>query len=244
MFHRGFAFRAFFCDTIELMDVRILPSLLAADFGNLAEGCRRAESAGADALHLDIMDGHFVPNLSFGPDVVSMARRVTRLPLNVHLMMSQPDRYAERFVAAGAATVQIHVEASCQVANVLAAIRARGAGCGVTLKPATPAEALFPLLGLVDEVLVMTVEPGYGGQSFMADMLPKIAAIRKAANARGRRELTLMVDGGIDAGTAARCAAQGANAFVAGSALYRLTDMAAGVREMRTAALASLNLEP
>jgi len=226
------------------MDVRILPSLLAADFGCLADGCRRAETAGGDALHLDIMDGHFVPNLSFGGDVVAMARRATRLPLNVHLMMEQPDRYVDRFVDAGAATVLIHIEASCPVADVLAAIRRRGAACGVTLKPGTPAAAVAPLLGLVDEVLVMTVEPGYGGQAFMAGMLPKLATIRRAANALGRRELTLMVDGGIDVATAALCAAQGANAFVAGSSLFRLADMGAGVRAMRAAAAASLRTEP
>jgi ribulose-phosphate 3-epimerase len=226
------------------MDVRILPSLLAADFGCLADECRRAEAAGGDELHLDIMDGHFVPNLSFGSDVVAMARRVVRLPLNVHLMMEQPDRYVDRFVDAGASTVLIHVEAACPVPDVLAAIRRRGVRCGVTLKPATPAAAVAPLLGLVDEVLVMTVEPGYGGQSFMTGMLPKLAEIRRAANARGCRELTLMVDGGIDAATAARCAAQGANAFVAGSSLFRLADMGAGVRAMRAAASASLQTEP
>jgi ribulose-phosphate 3-epimerase len=226
------------------MDIQILPSLLAADFGCLADGCRRVEAAGGDALHLDIMDGHFVPNLSFGSDVVAMAHRVTRLPLNVHLMMERPDLYVDRFVKAGAATVLIHVEAACPVIAALAAIRGLGAHCGVTLKPATPAAAVVPLLGLVDEVLVMTVEPGYGGQSFMAGMLPKLAAIRRAANALGRRELTLMVDGGIDAVTAAQCAAQGANAFVAGSSLFRLDDMGAGVRAMRAAAAASLQLEP
>lgn len=226
------------------MDVLILPSLLAADYGCLADGCRRAEVAGGDALHLDIMDGHFVPNLSFGSDVVAMAHRVTRLPLNVHLMMERPDLYVDRFIDAGAATVLIHVEAACPVVEVLAAIRRRGIYCGVTLKPATPAVTVLPLLELVDEVLVMTVEPGYGGQAFMADMLPKLAVIRRAAQTLGLNKLTLMVDGGIDAATAARCAAQGANAFVAGSSLFRLADMSAGVRDMRAAAAASFQLEP
>jgi len=219
------------------MEITILPSLLAADYGRLGDESRRAEASGADALHLDIMDAHFVPNLSFGPDVVAMAKRVVpSFPRNVHLMLSEPNRYYARFVDAGATSVQIHVEASCNVGETLAAIRARGVRNGITLKPATPASAVFPFLSQVDEVLVMTVEPGYGGQSFMADMLPKIAAIRREAIRQGAPNLMLMVDGGINDATAARCAAHGANAFVAGTTLFRATDMKAAVANMRDAA--------
>jgi ribulose-phosphate 3-epimerase len=219
------------------MDIAILPSLLAADVGCLAGECRRVAASGAEALHLDIMDAHFVPNLSFGPDVAAMAHRtVPALPLNVHLMMTHPQNYAARFIDAGAATVLIHVEAECDVAATLADIRKRGVRTGVTIKPATPAESVFPFLPQVDEVLVMTVEPGYGGQAFMDAMLPKLAVIRREANRLGRANLQLMVDGGINTATAAACAARGANAFVAGSSLFRLADMRAGVVEMRNAA--------
>ena len=163
------------------LKVQILPSLLAADCGRLAEECRRVVESGAEALHLDIMDAHFVPNLSMGPDIVAMARRTVKLPLSVHLMMSRPTDFAARFVEAGGASVQIHIESSCNVPAVLAAIRRAGARCGLTLKPATPPEAVFPLLRNVDEILVMTVEPGYGGQAVIPAMLPKIAAVRRQA---------------------------------------------------------------
>ncbi len=215
------------------MHVTILPSLLAADFGRLEEGARRAEQAGADALHLDIMDGHFVPNISFGPDVVAMARRTVRLPLNVHLMLSNPDRHAARFMDAGADTLLIHVEASCDVAAVLKEIRARKVRPGLTLNPDTPAEAVFPFLDQVDEVLCMTVHPGYGGQAFIETVLPKLRAVRDYATRAGHPDLTIMVDGGINHETAARCAAGGANAFVAGTFLYRASDMAAELQRMR-----------
>ena len=169
------------------MAVQILPSLLAADYGALAADITRAFRSGADALHLDIMDAHFVPNLSFGPDVVSLCRRVEpAFYRHVHLMMTRPDLYLEVFAKAGAQTIQIHVEADCDLHAELPRIRALGARPAIVLNPETPVEAVYPYLALCDEVLVMTVHPGYGGQSFIADCLPKVAALR----ARARRAAT------------------------------------------------------
>ena len=224
--------------------IRILPSLLAADVGALAEGCRRAEGAGSDELHIDIMDAHFVPNLSFSPDTVVMARRVIKLPLSVHFMMDEPQRYAARFMDAGAASLFVHVEPSHDIHATLDVIRARGVRCGLVLNPETPASAVFPFLREVDEVLCMTVRPGYGGQSFMPEVLPSIATVRRAANDVGNANLVLMVDGGITLQTAVQCAAHGANAFVAGTSLFKMADMAAGVCEMRAACVAAFRAEP
>ena len=221
------------------MNIEILPSLLAADSGHLADGARRAETAGGDALHVDIMDGHFVPNLSFGPDVVAAVRRAVTFRLNVHLMLTHPDRYAQRFAEAGADAISFHVEAECDVAATLAAIRGFDLPAGLVLKPATSADAIRPFLGQFDFVLVMTVEPGYGGQSFMADMLPKIREVRAIAEREAQTPFPIMVDGGIGAATAARCAAAGATQFVAGNSLYSAPDMGAAVAAMRAAAQAA-----
>ncbi len=218
---------------------RILPSLLAADTGHLADEALRAQTAGADELHLDIMDGHFVPNISFGPEVVRMAKKLLTVPLNVHLMLSRPDRYLERFVSAGAHTVQIHVEASCDVPAALAEIRRLGAVPAVVINPETPVEALEPVLPLADEVLCMTVHPGYGGQSFMPEVLPKVAAVAGRLRALGRPGVPVMVDGGISLQTVSAAAAAGATAFVAGSALFRAADMASDIRAMRDLARAA-----
>jgi ribulose-phosphate 3-epimerase len=221
------------------VNISILPSLLSADFGRLAEGAQQAERAGGDALHLDIMDGHFVPNLTFGPDVVAAVRRAVKFPLNVHLMLTHPDAYVERFADAGADAISFHVEADCDVAATLAAIRARNLPAGLVLKPATAAAAIRPFLGRFDFILCMTVEPGYGGQSFMADMLPKIAQVRSIALQEVPHPFPIMVDGGIGAGTSARCAAAGASQFVAGNSLYSAPDMGAAVTAMRTTAAAA-----
>jgi ribulose-phosphate 3-epimerase len=216
------------------MKFTILPSLLAADPGYLADGANKAEQAGADELHLDIMDGHFVPNISMGPAVVAMARRHVRIPLNVHLMLSRPDLYLKTFIEAGADTVLIHIEAECDVVESLHRIRELGARPGITLNPDTDPAMLFPVLGMVDEVLVMTVRPGYGGQRFMEQMLPAIRAVRDEAERLGRPELSIMVDGGINHETARLCAQQGASAFVAGTFLYSSADMADEIRKLRS----------
>lgn len=216
------------------MNVQVLPSLLAADFGCLAAEIRRVAESGADALHLDIMDAHFVPNLSFGPDVVALAKRTCPgLFRNVHLMLSRPDLYIDRFIDAGADAVQIHVEADCDIWAGLAAIRRRGVRAGLVSRPQTPAAALYPYLPLCDEVLFMTVNPGYGGQVFMSEVLPKIAALRAHADAEGQGALDIMVDGGINFETAKLCADSGANQYVAGSFLFKQADMAAAVVRMR-----------
>ena len=211
------------------MKLEILPSLLAADFGRLSDEILRAEASGADALHLDIMDPHFVPNLSFGPDVVALSRRTAPgFYRNVHLMMSRPDLYLEKFAAAGAQTIQIHVEADCDLHVELARIRSLGVKPAIVLNPETPVERIAPYLDEVDEVLVMTVHPGYGGQSFIADCLPKVSWVRER-----RPGLDIMVDGGVNGDTAVESVKAGANQLVAGSYLFRQSDMAAAVADMR-----------
>ena len=222
------------------MKVKILPSLLAADFGHLEEGARRAEACGADELHLDIMDGHLVPNLSMGPAVVEMARKAVNIPLNVHLMMTNPDQHVQNFVDAGADTVLIHIEAQCNVPEVLENIKGLGVRCGITLNPDTPADMVFPVLCIVDEVLCMSVHPGYGGQKFIDSVLPKIRSIRDQANSYDMSSLDIMVDGGINYDTAVLCAAQGANEFVAGTFLYNAEDMTAATARLREVTAAAL----
>jgi ribulose-phosphate 3-epimerase len=212
-----------------------MPSLLAGDFGNLEASAKKAEAAGGDALHLDIMDGNFVPNISMGPDVVRMARRAVRIPLNVHLMMVRPDWHVKSFREAGADTLLIQVESACDIPATLANIRELGMKPGIVLNPETPAEAAAPYLGEVDEVLCMTVHPGFGGQSFMPEVLPKIRALRRMAKA-----VNIAVDGGIDLKTVVLVAAAGANSIVAGSSLYRTINMAADLKLMREKAEAAL----
>ena len=212
------------------MKTQILPSLLAADFGRLADEILRAEASGAEALHLDVMDAHFVPNLSFGPDVVALAARTAPgFYRNVHLMMTRPDLYLEAFAKAGAQTIQIHVEADCDIHTELKRIRAMGLKNAIVINPETPVEHLFPYLDEIDEALVMTVHPGYGGQKFIGDCMPKVEVLRKM-----RPGLDIMVDGGINAETALIAAKAGANQFVAGSYLFKQADMKAAVDAMRT----------
>ena len=212
------------------MKTQILPSLLAADFGRLADEILRAEASGAEALQLDVMDAHFVPNLSFGPDVVALAAKTAPgFYRNVHLMMTRPDLYLEAFAKAGAQTIQIHVEADCDIHTELKRIRAMGLRNAIVINPETPVEHLFPYLDEIDEALVMTVHPGYGGQKFIGDCMPKVETLRKM-----RPGLDIMVDGGINAETALIAAKAGANQFVAGSYLFKQADMKAAVDAMRT----------
>lgn len=195
------------------------------------------QAAGADMLHVDIMDGHFVPNLSIGPDVTAALHRCVRLPLDVHLMLSDPLDYVQRFAEAGAAALTFHIESDSPAADTLDAIHSLGCRAGLALKPATPAEAAFPYLGRCESVTVMTVEPGFGGQAFMPDMLKKISALRREILRRGL-SADIEVDGGIDCRTAPEAAKAGANLLVAGSALFGAQDYTQAVSRLRAAAAA------
>jgi ribulose-phosphate 3-epimerase len=205
----------------------LAPSILAGDHAALAESASVVERLGIPWLHLDIMDGHFVPNLTFGPETLAALRRAgSRLFFDTHLMLDEPHRYAEAFAKAGADRISIHVEPPIDHAAALRRIRELGCRAGIVLNPGTPASAVEPLLGEVDLVLVMTVQPGFGGQSFQPAMLPKIAALDAWRRQRGL-SFRLQVDGGIDLGTAAACRAAGADTFVVGTAFYRAPDRAA-----------------
>lgn len=201
------------------MTVQIAPSVLAADTARLGDECRAAEAAGADRIHWDVMDGVFVPNLTFGPDVVAACRPHVGLRFEAHLMVVKPDELAPRYIEAGCDTIMIHVETCPHLHRSLAAIAGAGAGPGVVLNPHTPASAVSEVIGMVDQILVMTVNPGFGGQSYIAAAEPKIAAIRRMIDDSGRH-IDLEVDGGINRSTIEGVAAAGANVMVAGSAVF------------------------
>ncbi|WP_174279194.1 ribulose-phosphate 3-epimerase [Sphingomonas bacterium] len=200
--------------------VRISPSILSADFARLGEEVRAIDAAGADWIHIDVMDGHFVPNITIGPAVVKAIRPLTDKPFDVHLMIAPADRYLDAFAQAGADTILVHVEAGPHIHRSVQHIKALGKRAGVVLNPATPAKVLDYLLDEVDEVLVMSVNPGFGGQHFIAGQLKKIAAIRRMIDATGRA-IDLEVDGGVDPDTARLCIEAGADALVAGTAIFR-----------------------
>lgn len=211
----------------------ISPSILAADFSRLGEEIRAIDSAGADYIHIDVMDGHFVPNISFGTPIMDSIRGLTKKPFDVHLMIAPVDRYLEAFARAGADIITVHAEAGPHLDRSLQAIRAMGKKAGVSLNPSTPASVLKHVLDRLDLILVMTVNPGFGGQAFIPAMLDKIAEIRDMV--RGRN-IDIEVDGGITRDTAGEVVRAGANVLVAGSAIFKTKDYAAEIRAIRTAA--------
>ncbi len=212
--------------------VKISPSVLAADLSNLASAVVELKECGAEMAHLDVMDGRFVPNMSFGMPVIEAMRNKSDIIFDVHLMIVEPELYADRFIDAGADILTFHYEACKDSAALLDAIRARGVKAAISIKPKTAAEEIFPLLDKCDMVLVMTVEPGYGGQSFMPDMLPKVKAIREEATRRGL-DLDIQVDGGINPETAKLCREAGANVLVAGSSVFKAADRKAAIDALR-----------
>ncbi|MDR0890243.1 MAG: ribulose-phosphate 3-epimerase [Oscillospiraceae bacterium] len=215
--------------------IKIAPSILSADFVNLERDIRALSGAGAHYVHVDVMDGHFVPNITIGIPVVAAIRKITELPLDVHLMIDRPLRYVDAFCKAGSDILTIHVEADTEdnTRKALEKIRAAGVRAAISVKPKTPAEAVLPFLPLCDLILVMTVEPGFGGQSFMEDMMPKLQKIRAYIDAQNPA-CELEVDGGIDAETAQICRKNGANVLVAGSAYFGAKDPAQFVRQVTT----------
>ena len=211
---------------------KISPSILASDFSRLGEEALSVQDADADLLHIDVMDGHFVPNITLGAPVVKCLRGRVSLPFDVHLMISDPVKYAPDFAAAGADLITFHLECGCDIDACIELIRSLGVVPGIALKPATPAEAVFPYLEKLGMVLVMTVEPGFGGQSFMADQLGKIRAVRAECDRRGLTT-DIQVDGGITDVTLPLCAEAGANVFVAGSYIFKAADRAAAIAALK-----------
>jgi ribulose-phosphate 3-epimerase len=223
------------------MSPQISPSILAADFARLADEAEAVR--GADWLHVDVMDNHFVPNLTLGLPVVESLRKATDIPIDCHLMIEDPDRWAPQYAEAGAGSVTFHVEAAAAPVRLAREIRRLGARASMALKPATPIEPYEDLLSELDMLLIMTVEPGFGGQSFLDIMLPKIRRTRELINRHGL-QLWLQIDGGVSAETIERCADAGADVFVAGSAVYGAEDPADAVRRLRAQAAAATESSP
>ncbi len=217
------------------MRVRIAPSILSADFAALGAAIAAVERGGADLIHVDIMDGHFVPNLTMGPPVVRSIRKVTTVPLDVHLMVEEPDRYLEAFIQAGAAMISVHVEVLPHLHRTIQAIKELGAKAGVALNPSTPVGALEEIAGDVDHVLVMSVDPGFGGQTFIPRIESKIQAVRALLDRHGSAA-PIEVDGGVDASNAARIVEAGATILVAGHSIFGTGDPERATRELRAAA--------
>lgn len=220
--------------------IEIAPSILAADFSHLADGVRKVEEGGAGVLHVDVMDGRFVPNISIGLPVVECLRKATRLPLDTHLMIVEPEKYIADFISAGSNRVLIHQEATAHLDRALAMIREHGAEAGVVINPATPVAMLSEVLDKVDTVLVMSVNPGFGGQKFIPNALEKIRQLNQW-RARYNGRFRIEVDGGVDLGNAAELAQAGVNTFVAGTSIFHTPDPAAATRQMRKLATDALS---
>ena len=218
--------------------VRIAPSILSADFAALGAAIAAAESGGADLIHVDVMDGHFVPNITIGPPVVKSIKRVARVPLDVHLMITDPDKYAEAFAAAGADMLSVHLEVLPHLHRTVTFIKSLGMKAGVVLNPSTPAAALEEIAGDVDFILVMSVNPGFGGQKFIPSSLHKVAAIRAILDRAGNSAAPIEIDGGIDLTNIARAVDAGVEIVVAGSAIFNTPDASAATRALKNAAAA------
>ncbi len=214
--------------------MKVAPSLLSCDFAKMGEEVKKVDSAGADWIHLDVMDGHFVPNLTIGPAIVSAVRPYTNLPFDVHLMIDDPFDYIDAFADAGADIITFHVEAKSDIDKTIEKINARGIKPGLVIKPKTPAEAVYDYLDKVYVILVMTVEPGFGGQSFMADMMPKVTAVKAECAKRGL-EVLVEVDGGISEKTAPAAASAGVDVCVSGTGVFKAEDTAAAISAIRNA---------
>jgi ribulose-phosphate 3-epimerase len=212
--------------------LKIAPSILSADFAKLGEEITAVEKAGADYIHVDVMDGHFVPNITIGPLIVEAIRPVTKLPLDVHLMIDNPDQYIEAFAKAGADYITVHVEACRHLHRTIHHIKSFGIKAGVVLNPATPVNTIEHILKDIDMVLLMSVNPGFGGQKFIPEVLPKIRKVKEMADSIGK-EIEIEIDGGVNAETAKLCIEAGANVLVAGSAIYDQEDYAAAISLIR-----------
>jgi ribulose-phosphate 3-epimerase len=221
------------------VSVLIAPSILSADFAALGDAVAAVQRGGADLIHVDVMDGHFVPNITIGVPVVRSLKRIARVPLDVHLMIEDPDRYLEAFADAGAAMISVHAEVLPHMHRTVHAIKARGVKAGVVINPATPAAALSDIAADVDYVLVMSVNPGFGGQSFIPRSESKVRAVRALLDAAGN-DAPVEIDGGIDLHTVARVVAAGARMIVAGSAIFNTPDPERAVRDLKAAALAAV----